>query len=590
MADSIRNTVLQLHREGYSIIPSGGGKDGKSPNLGSWKPFQQKQPTKEQISSWLLVKKPPLWGIVTNENVAVFDADTAEARSKLESELGKPHVITPSGGAHWYLDTTGHPLKSSTKPLPGIDVKAVGGFVNLVGRNKQGEYHIERSPLHSELIPYDSLPEWITERIGPSKAPEERPEPASQSDESIPKGVRDDTLTRIGGGARRVGTTFSEILALLREVNRNRCQPPLDDEQVVKIAKSVSRYESENSKPMPLRSIAEVEPKEIEWLWCPYIPRNKLTLLEGDPGEGKSWITLAIAADVSRGKLGVDPADVLIASAEDDLEDTIRPRLEELGADVERIFAIEEIFVLGSKKGSNDEAFGMLKTHISERRPALVVIDPLVAYLGSGVDMHRQNETRPVMARLANLAAQYHCAILLVRHIRKEQGKALYRGIGSIDFTAAVRSVLLAGHAEDDEGNIERAVIHIKCNVAPLGDPLGYVLGPFYWTQTTLTAKDILSEKEREGGAKVDMAKAIITEMLADGEAVSANEIFKAGKEKGISQRTMKTAKKLMKVKSGKKDGAWHWVLPKEGKELPELEPVVQRLGRGRYRVDLDAI
>ena len=373
-------------------------------------------------------------------------------------------------------------------------------------------------------------------------------------------------------------------------MNRNRCQPPLNDAQVAKIANSVSSYEPKSSKPLPLRSIAQVELKEIEWLWCPYIPRNKLTLLEGDPGEGKSWITLAIAADVSRGKLGINPADVLIASAEDDLGDTIRPRLEELGADVERVFPIEETFALGVKKKSNDEAFSLLETHISEKRPALVIIDPLVAYLGSSVDMHRQNETRPVMARLANLAAKYHCAFLLVRHIRKEQGKALYRGIGSIDFTAAVRSVMLAGHAEDDEGNIERAVIHIKCNVARLGEPLGYALGPFHWTTTTLTAKDILSEREHEGGAKVDIAKAIITEMLADGEAVSANEIFKAGKEKGISQRTMKTAKKLMKVKSGKKDGAWHWVLPKEGKESPELEPVLKRLGEGRFEIDLDAI
>ena len=488
MADNIRGIVLRLHKEGYSVIPSGSGKDGKSPDLNSWKPFQQKQPTEKHINSWLLVKNPPLWGILTSETVAVIDADTAEARSKLESELGKPHVITPSGGAHWYLDTTGHPLKSSTKPLPGIDVKAVGGFINLLGRNKQGEYQIQRLPLRSELISYDSLPEWIKEGMGASK---EKPEPEPQSGEPILEGVRDETLTKMGGAARRVGNTFSEILALLREANRNRCQPPLDDEQVAKIARSVSRYEPETTEPLPLRSIAQVELKEIEWLWCPYIPRNKLTLLEGDPGEGKSWITLAIAADVSRGKLGINPADVLIASAEDDLGDTIRPRLEELGADVERVFPIEETFALGSKKGSNDEAFSLLETHISEKRPALVIIDPLVAYLGSGVDMHRQNETRPVMARLANLAAKYHCAFLLVRHIRKEQGKALYRGIGSIDFTAAVRSVMLAGHAEDDEGKIERAVIHIKCNVAPLGEPLGYVLGhPFCWTTTTLTAKD----------------------------------------------------------------------------------------------------
>jgi hypothetical protein len=232
----------------------------------------------------------------------------------------------------------------------------------------------------------------------------------------------------------------------------------------------------------------------------------------------------------------------------------------------------------------------MLGKHLREKEPILLIIDPLTAYLGGSVDMHRQNETRPILARLAGLAREYKCAMLLVRHINKGGGtKAIYRGMGSIDFTASARSVLLAGHVDHDDGSMERALVHIKSNLAPLGPPIGYVLGhPFEWTTSTLTANDILNEPIGRG-KKTDEAVDLIRTLLAGDEAVPAKEVFAAGKEAGISERTMKEAKKKLHVKSGKKDKKWAWYLPK-GKERPsDLEPLVE-VKDGIIKVDLDAI
>ena len=193
----------------------------------------------------------------------------------------------------------------------------------------------------------------------------------------------------------------------------------------------------------PIICMADVEPEDVSWLWYPYIPRGKLTLLEGDPGTGKSWVSLAIATAVS---LGVSlpeadpfgPSDVLLLSAEDGLADTIRPRLDRMRADVSRVSAWNRPMVFDS------EGMLALEVEIAALRPALVVIDPLIAYMGAKVDTYRANQTRAILAPLAEIAERHDISILAVRHLRKsESSKAIYRGQGSIDFIASARSVLL---------------------------------------------------------------------------------------------------------------------------------------------------
>ncbi len=234
------DTVLKLCKLGFTILPSGGGKSGKAP-LVKWKEWQNKVPDEQQLRRWQ-VKKPALWGIVTNSSVAVIDADTLEAQEQLKAELGEPHVCTPRG-SHWYIDTTGYPFKTAAGILLGIDVRGVGGFVNIIGKNPKtgGEYKINQLPAPENLIPYDELPEFILIALeGNEPTPE--PEFEVELDKPILEGQRNDHLTSKGGSMSRSGFGQSAIEAALLKENAERCQPPLEEKEVRGIAKSVAQY------------------------------------------------------------------------------------------------------------------------------------------------------------------------------------------------------------------------------------------------------------------------------------------------------------------------------------------------------------
>jgi DNA repair protein RadA/Sms len=244
--------------------------------------------------------------------------------------------------------------------------------------------------------------------------------------------------------------------------------------------------------------LSDVKTEKVRWLFFPYIPEGKQTLLEGDPGEMKSYAALAIGTGVSLGKLpgmpDFEPQTVLICSAEDGLSDTIRPRLDSMGADLTRIHAV---------KGALDFGNGglvILEQYIEQIRPLLVVVDPLVAYLGAKLDMHRSNETRVIGTALAEIAEKHSCSILSIRHLTKDtKQRPLYRGLGSIDLLASVRSVLLAGH--DPDNPQRRALIHLKSNLAPLGKSIGYSLTDdiFAWTgESSLTAERIMGISHKD--------------------------------------------------------------------------------------------
>jgi hypothetical protein len=200
------------------------------------------------------------------------------------------------------------------------------------------------------------------------------------------------------------------------------------------------------SRPALAVRMADVDPEPVEWLWEPYIPKGKLTSIEGDPGVGKSSLTMALAAQISRGeklpgvKQITEPASVLLLTAEDGPADTIRPRLDAAGADVDKVHAITTPLSF-DKAGA-----ATLKREIERVKPALVIIDPIVAYLPDRTDMNSASAVRPVLARLAKVAEETGVAIAFVHHLAKAaQNKVIYRGLGSIDFTAACRSVLMVG-------------------------------------------------------------------------------------------------------------------------------------------------
>ena len=229
------STAFKLMVLGYSVIPSGGGKTGKLPLI-KWKEYQTTSPDGDQLEIWEAEYKPKLWGIITTDKVAVIDADTQEAKDLITQGIGEPHVITPRGGAHWYIDTPGHPLKSKTKLVPGVDIRGVGGFANIAG----GGYQILRMPIPGELIPLDKLPRFLTVALNGTKPKEAIPP------EGIPEGQRNDTLFRLAGSMRAAGLEESAIEAALQDTNRERCNPPLTDSEVTDIAKSIARYSPNN--------------------------------------------------------------------------------------------------------------------------------------------------------------------------------------------------------------------------------------------------------------------------------------------------------------------------------------------------------
>lgn len=308
-----------------------------------------------------------------------------------------------------------------------------------------------------------------------------------------------------------------------------------------------------------IRRMADVEPESVSWVWYPYIPRGKVTLIEGDPGKGKSWLTLAISTTLSLRKKFFT-ADkfvggrILLFSAEDGLGDTIRPRLDQLGADVNKIFAWEPAVSF------DEDGCALVEEQIKELKPVLVVIDPLVAYLGGEVDLHKANETREVMARLHRMAAENNCAIIAVRHLTKgNRDKSIYRGIGSIDLTAAARSVLLVG--QDPESETARVIVHIKSNLAPIGRSIRFEMRPgmkrpFRWAGTVeLTAEDLLKADAKSSGgvSEYTMAKNYLEIALASGPVLSS-VIRREAEARGITLKVLSRVATELNIRRGT-----HW-------------------------------
>ena len=281
-----------------------------------------------------------------------------------------------------------------------------------------------------------------------------------------------------------------------------------------------------------------VEVQEVRFLWKPYIPLGKLTLLQGDPGSGKTFLAANIAAAVTTGKplpygdMQQIKGNIIYQTAEDGLGDTIKPRMIQAGADCSKVFIIDES---GSSLTLMDDR---IEQAIKQIQPRLLIIDPLQAYLGGKTDMHRANEVRPILAHIARLAETYDLAIVLVMHLNKGgAGKSLYRGLGSIDIPAAARSVLLAG--SDSNNPDTRAIVHIKSSLAPQGDSISYTLDGkgFSWGGLSqLTADDLLSYKTADNdGTAIDEVKDFLMDILQDGP-VPAGDVYAMAKSRTLKK------------------------------------------------------
>lgn len=242
-----------------------------------------------------------------------------------------------------------------------------------------------------------------------------------------------------------------------------------------------------------------VSSKTVDWLWYPYIPYGKITILQGDPGEGKSTMMMQLAALITNGKAMPDgsgdkiPGNVIYQAAEDGIEDTIKPRLEAAGADCSRIAFLEQ---------SDEEPILLNDARLAQAiegiKAKLLVVDPLQAYLGIDSKIQRSSSARFVLENLAKVAERTGCAIVLIGHMNKSnRAKGIYRGLGSIDIAAVARSVLLVGR--DRSIPYYRVMLQIKNNLAPEGKAYVFELNPDYgfrWIgQEEYEVEDLLAHK-----------------------------------------------------------------------------------------------
>lgn len=321
--------------------------------------------------------------------------------------------------------------------------------------------------------------------------------------------------------------------------------------------------------------MSEIQTREVKWLWYPYIPFGKLTIIQGDPGEGKTTFALRLAAACSTGTVmpgmeSLSPFNVIYQSAEDGLEDTIKPRLTEAGADQERVINIREdrksLHLLDSR----------IEKAILQCDAKLLILDPLQGYLGERIDMNRANEIREVMKAIGQVAQRTGCAIILVGHLNKATGmNSAYRGLGSIDFRAAARSVLVVGRLRKNK-NI-RVIVHDKSSLAPEGKSLAFNLGNeegFRWLDgyDEISAEDLLSGLSSQQETKTMQAEEIIRTMLGDGAEIPGEEIVQAAARKQISRRTVNEAKKnIAGIVSRKVGTKWMWSIPNEDCNIAEV-------------------
>lgn len=345
---------------------------------------------------------------------------------------------------------------------------------------------------------------------------------------------------------------------------------------------------------LEMQTLSDVAPERVSWLWLGRIPRGKLTLVVGDPGVGKSHLTLDIAARVTHhgrwpdGAPIEDPGSVVLLSAEDGLADTIRPRLDAAGADVTRVVAVETATWTDPETGRAmhapirlDRDVALLERAITDLRDCrLAVIDPITAYLGAA-DSHKNAEVRALLAALAAMAGRTGLAVAAVTHPTKSCDRpAMYRAQGSIAFAAAARAVWCAVHDRDDPEGRRRLWLPIKSNLSRDDSGLAYTLrqdpgsmvAHVVWERDPVTtrADDAMAQPAgRPGPAPVaqDEAADWLRDVLRDGP-MPASELRAAAKRDGLSWRTVERVRTRLGVMArrvgavGSADQQWVWELP----------------------------
>ena len=306
-----------------------------------------------------------------------------------------------------------------------------------------------------------------------------------------------------------------------------------------------------------LKSYNQVKTRKIDWLWEPYIASGKLTVLQGDPGVGKSTLALVLCSVLASGEnlykisgIKVGTYNVIYQSTEDSPEDTIKPKLNKLKAKTSNILYVENDEELNLNNNSLEEA-------IIKSNAKLLILDPIQSFFKEGENMNAASSVRKVLNNISKIANKTNCGILMIGHLNKaENVKDLYRGLGSIDFTAIARSVL---YLKKDETNPKiRIMYQIKNSLSVEGAPQAYRLEE----KGTIAWLGAYSELDIESSKDIDKnysAKDILLKLFDDKELIEVNYIKQIAEENNISFRTFVRAKKDLEIDSVRENNKWYW-------------------------------
>lgn len=330
--------------------------------------------------------------------------------------------------------------------------------------------------------------------------------------------------------------------------------------------------------------LSDVQIEKVTWMWQGYLPNNKLVLLEGNPGLGKSTLTCWIAAQVSKGNSFPcgstnEPRGVLFISAEDGVADTIKPRVEAAGGDSTAIFCVKGMEydgVEGITDLSMRTHLEALKAEIIRHSVGMVIIDPLMALIGESKDSHKDQAVRAITTPLAQLAEELQVTILAIRHLNKQgSSQAILRGAGSMGIIGSARQALLVGVDPQDDN--KRVLAVVKSNLAKKADSLSFELishqtidaAIIQWNGvSTHNADDLVRPNSGEDKSAIDEAKEFLVETLRNG-GKSQKAVVAEARKFAISDATLRRARESMKIvlkrERNPETGEWgsNWYLPK---------------------------
>ena len=594
--------ALDYVERGLAVIPL--EPFGKRPLL-EWAPYKERRPSEEQVRAWWGQWPDANVGIVTGavSGIVALDVDGREARRALASRgFTFPHtpISRTAKGWHVFFAHPGFTVPNAVAMFPNVDLRGDGGYVvappSVHPSGLRYEWVITLDAVPLAPMPADLLAKRAKEAGGNGTL--------SALVRGVPEGERNVNAAVLVGSllARYPEGAWEDVCwPLVVAWNQNN-QPGLSAPELRGVFESIAQREQRKRSlagqrwngappgrgpgtaiPQPLGIIlATVQPERVSWLWPGRIPLGKVTVLDGDPDLGKSLITLDLASRVSAGRAMPDgsvgdlagPRGVVLLTAEDDLSDTVRPRLDAAGADSSRILALDSV--------PSPEAAGVcmptladldaIEEAIRQVDAALVVIDPLVAFLPPTSDSHKDQHIRRVLAPLAKLAARTGTAILAVRHLNKTGGgNPLYRGGGSIGIIGAARSGLLAAKDPDNPNSEMRILAVTKSNLSAKAPALAYRVeatngvAHVHWEgETDHTAETLLAPaRDPEEHTALERAKDFLWDTLAWGPK-PAVDVKEDAEKIGIKERTLRRARAELGIATRKVgfSGGWVWELP----------------------------